>query len=97
MSCAHIQFEGQNFELLLFESRWRQCPSIMLASTLIHILVATFVQSFDWSLSNGLQPIDLDMSTLEGVVNVLAHPLIAIPKTCLSIPQINMCEIANTI
>jgi len=49
-------------------------------------MVATFMQSFDWSLPNGLQPMDLDMSEGEGVGHVLAHPLIAIPKTRLSMP-----------
>jgi len=85
MTHAHIQVEGQNFELLPFGSGRRQCPGIMLASTLVHIMVATFVQSFDWSLPNGLEPMDLDMSEAEGAVNVLAHPLIAIPKARLSI------------
>jgi len=83
MPYSHMQVEGKNFELLPFGAGRRQCPGIMLASTLVHIMVATFMQSFDWSLPNGLQPTDLDIS--EGAVNVLAHPLIAIPKARLSI------------
>jgi len=85
MPHAHIQVEGKNFELLPFRARWRQCPGILLASTLVHIMVATFMQSFDWSLPSGLQPMDLDMSEREGVGHVLAHPLTAIPKARLSI------------
>jgi len=85
MPHANIQYEGKNFEVLPFGAGRRQCAGILLASTFIHIIVATFMQSFNWSLPNGLQPKDLDMSADEGVGHVLAHPLIAIPKARLSI------------
>jgi len=85
MPHAHMQVEGKNFELLPFGAGRRKCPGMMLASTLVHIMVATFMQSFDWSLPNGLQPMDLDMSESEGIGHVRAHPLIAIPMTRLSI------------
>jgi len=85
MPHAHMQVEGNSFEYLPFGVGRRQCPGIMLASTLVHIMVATFMQSFDWSLPNGLQPVDLNMSEGEGISHVLAHPLTAIPKARLSI------------
>jgi len=44
------------------------------------------MQSFDCSPPDGLQPIDLDMSKSEGDAHVLAHPLTAILKVCLSSP-----------
>jgi len=86
MPHANMQFEGKIFEVLPFRARRRQCPGILLASTLVHIMVATFLQSFDWSFPNGLQPMDLDMLEGEGIGHVLAHPLTAIPKPHLSIP-----------
>jgi len=85
MPHANMKFEGKNFEVLPFGAGRRQCPGIMLASTLVHIMVATFIQSFDWSLPNGLQPKDLDMSQAEGIGHVRADPLIAILKARLSI------------
>jgi len=86
MPHAHLQVDGKNFEVLPFGSGRRQCPGIMLASTMVHIIVANFMQSFDWSLPNGLPPMDLDMSEGEGIGHVLAHPLMAILRARLSIP-----------
>jgi len=83
---AHIQLEGKFFEFLPFRAKQKQCLGIMLASTLVHNMVATFMQSFDWSLPDGLQPKDLDMLNSGGFLHVLAHPLIAIPKACIFIP-----------
>jgi len=43
MPHAHMHVEGKKFEVLPFGAGWRQCPCIMLASTMVHIMVAIFM------------------------------------------------------
>lgn len=50
---------------------------------MIHIVIATLLQSFDWSLPNNLQPLDLDMSEIEGVHSTQGQSLIMIFKALL--------------
>jgi len=88
MPYANIEFKGKHFELLPFGSGRRACAGIVLGTTLVHILVASFLQSFDWVLPNDLQPTELDMSEAEGVGHILRHSLTAIPKARLSISSI---------
>jgi len=85
MPYANTDFKGKHFEFLPFGSGRHSCAGIELASTLLHIVVASFLQYFDWSLPNDLQPIELDMSEAEGVGHILGHSLAAIPKARLSI------------
>lgn len=85
---AKVTFEGKHFRILPFGSGQRACPGIALATTLVHIMIATLLQSFDWSLPNGLQNIDLDMSEVDGVGHKRAQPLIVVPKARLSISTI---------
>nr|AHI15953.1 flavonoid 3',5'-hydroxylase [Pohlia nutans] len=85
MPHANVDYQGNHFELLPFGSGRRLCPGMVLGTTMVHILVATLLHSFDWTLPNGLQPMDLDMSEAEGILNVLAKPFRAIPKARLSI------------
>jgi len=88
MPHADTDFKGKHFELLPFGMGRRACPGIALASTLVHIMIASLLQSFDWSLPNDLQPRELDLSEAKGLGHLLAHPLIAIPKARLSISSI---------
>lgn len=82
---ASTDLQGNHFELLPFGSGRRQCGGIGLGLTMTHILTATLLQSFDWSLPNGLQPVDLDMSEAEGMLPHRAQHLSVIPKARMSI------------
>jgi cytochrome P450 len=82
---ANTGYMGSHFELLPFGSGRRGCPGKELAATMVHILAATLLHSFDWSLPNEMPPTDLDMSEAPGFVNRRAEPLKAIPKARLSI------------
>ncbi|KAG0597784.1 hypothetical protein M758_12G020400 [Ceratodon purpureus] len=82
---VNTEVQGNHFELLTFGSGRRGCPGTALAITMVHILTATLLHSFDWTLPNGTPPMDLDMSDAPGRVHRRAKPLNAILKARLSI------------
>ncbi|KAG0597782.1 hypothetical protein M758_12G020200 [Ceratodon purpureus] len=85
---ANTDVQGNNFELLPFGSGRRQCAGIGLGLSMTHILTATLLQSYDWSLPNDVQPTDLDMSEAPGMLPHRAQSLSAIPKARMSISSI---------
>ena len=89
MPHATTDIQGHTFEILPFGSGRRACPGMTLAIGMVHIQTATLLQCFDWSLPDGLQPQELDMTVAEGMVPYKAQPLRAIPKPRLSIPLNN--------
>lgn len=84
MAHANTDLKGKHFELVPFGSGRRACPGVAFATTLMHILVATLLQSFNWSLPYGLQPIDLDMSEVSGGFPARAQALVVIPTVRMS-------------
>ncbi|XP_058107400.1 geraniol 8-hydroxylase-like [Magnolia sinica] len=76
---SDIDFKGQDFELIPFGSGRRICPGLPLAFRMVHLLLASFLHSFDWKLPNGMMPQDMDMSSKFGITLQLATPLRAIP------------------
>lgn len=80
---ADMDANGRYFELLPFGSGRRGCPGIVLGNAMVNILLATLLQSFEWSLPNGVQPEDLDMTEGAGVMSMRADPLKAITKARL--------------
>ncbi|CAK7337210.1 unnamed protein product [Dovyalis caffra] len=57
-----MDFNGQHFEFLLFGAGRRICPGLPMATRQVHLVVATLIDSFDWSLPNGEDPAKLDMN-----------------------------------
>jgi cytochrome P450 len=82
---ANTDYQGHHFELVTFGSGRRGCPGTALASTMVHILTANLLHSFDWSLPNEMPPMDLDMSEAPGRLHRRAQPLKAILKARLPI------------
>ncbi|GLJ45264.1 hypothetical protein SUGI_0952740 [Cryptomeria japonica] len=76
---SDVEYKGQNFELLPFGSGRRMCPGIPLAHKIVHVVVATLLQCFEWQLPNGQNPEKLDMSAKFGITLQKAEHLVAIP------------------
>ena len=57
------------------------CPGMSLAHRMVHMMLASFLYSFDWKLEDDLKPKDMDMSEKIGVTLQKAKPLRAIPIT----------------
>ncbi|KAJ8771526.1 hypothetical protein K2173_026703 [Erythroxylum novogranatense] len=75
-----LDFKGQNFELLPFGGGRRICPGLPMAARQVPLILATLIQSFDWSLPNGEDPQDLDMNDKFGLVLRKLRPLLLVPK-----------------
>ncbi|MCO5606390.1 hypothetical protein L7F22_060578 [Adiantum nelumboides] len=54
--CRNLGAQGQSFELLPFGAGRRRCPGSALAILNIHLLLATLVQGFSWSLASPSSP-----------------------------------------
>ena len=74
-----IDVRGQNFQLLPFGSGRRSCPGLQLGLTIVRLVVAQLVHSFDWELPNGTMPNDINMTEKFGLVTARALSLMAIP------------------
>ncbi|XP_026409438.1 geraniol 8-hydroxylase-like isoform X2 [Papaver somniferum] len=79
----NIDYKGQDFEFIPFGSGRRMCPGLPLAHRMVHSMLGSLLQSFDWKLENGLNARDLDMEEEFGITLVKAKGLQAIPITRL--------------
>ena len=59
--------KGKDFELIPFGSGRRTCPGTPLAPRMVHMMLASFLYSFDWKLEDDLKPEDMDMSEKFGI------------------------------
>lgn len=83
----NLDVHGQNFELLPFGSGRRKCPGYALGLLNVHLMLASLVQGFTWSLvpPNAIEAHghkQLDMSERFGLTVAMAKPLraFAIPR-----------------
>ncbi|PKI69527.1 hypothetical protein CRG98_010055, partial [Punica granatum] len=74
-----IDVKGQNFELLPFGGGRRICPALPLASRMIHLMLGSLLNSFDWKLEDGISPDTMDMGENYGLTLRRAQSLLAVP------------------
>jgi cytochrome P450 len=74
-----IDVKGRNFELLPFGGGRRTCPGLLLALRMLHLMLGSLIQAFDWELEDGVKPEDLNMEDKFGITMQRAHPLRAVP------------------
>ncbi|KAJ9564021.1 hypothetical protein OSB04_009181 [Centaurea solstitialis] len=74
-----IDYSGQDFELIPFGSGRRICPGLPLAHRMLHLMLASLIQKFDWELEGKMRPEDMDMTERFGLTLHKNVPLIAIP------------------
>ena len=58
---SSVDLRGRDFQLIPFGSGRRACPGFQLGLTVVRLVVAQLVHSFDWELPNGMLPNELDM------------------------------------
>ncbi|OVA16385.1 Cytochrome P450 [Macleaya cordata] len=78
---SNIDYRGQNFQFLPFGAGRRICPGISLAHKMLHVVLGSLLQSFEWVLENGVTPETIDMREKLGTTLRKAIPLKAIPKS----------------
>ncbi|KAL7182906.1 hypothetical protein ACSBR1_041564 [Camellia fascicularis] len=76
---SEMDYKGQNFAFLRFDSGRRMCPGIPLAQRVVSLMIASLVCHFDWKLPDGVTPENLDMTDTFGVTLQRATLLRAIP------------------
>ncbi|MED6118196.1 hypothetical protein PIB30_000174 [Stylosanthes scabra] len=66
---SNIDVKGRDFQLTPFGSGRRICPGAPLAVRMMHVMLGSLINSFDWKLENNIKPEDMNMD----------QPLRAIP------------------
>ncbi|XP_059669433.1 iridoid oxidase-like [Cornus florida] len=77
---SSIEYKGQHFELIPFGSGRRICVGFPLAHRVVHLALATLVQTFDWEFSGGVTPETMDMQERLGLTLRKLVPVKVIPK-----------------
>ncbi|PKI69528.1 hypothetical protein CRG98_010056 [Punica granatum] len=74
-----IDVKGQNFELLPFGGGRRICPGMPLAIRMLHLMLGSLLNSFDWKLEDGVSPGTMKMGDKFGITLQKAQSLRAVP------------------
>ncbi|XP_052210799.1 geraniol 8-hydroxylase-like [Diospyros lotus] len=76
---SSLDYKGRDFEYIPFGAGRRICPGMPLAIRMVHLMLASILQSFNWKLPPGTMPEKMDMEERFGVTLKKAVPLLAIP------------------
>ncbi|XAR70379.1 Geraniol 8-hydroxylase [Bertholletia excelsa] len=76
---SEVDVRGRDFELIPFGGGRRICPGLPLALRMVHLMLASLLNSFDWRLEDGVLPEDLEVEEVFGLTLRKAHPLKLIP------------------
>ncbi|XP_061368829.1 geraniol 8-hydroxylase-like [Gastrolobium bilobum] len=58
---SDIDVKGRHFQLTPFGSGRRICPGSPLAIRMLHLMLGSLINTFDWKLENNIQPKDMDL------------------------------------
>jgi len=58
---------GSNVELMPLGAGKRICPWLSLAHRTMHLIVASLLRNFEWTLADGLKPEDMNMKEQFGI------------------------------
>ena len=78
---SSVDFKGTCFEYLPFGGGRRICPGISFALATVELAVSQLLYHFDWKLSNGGKPEELDATELFGLATRRKNDLHLIPIT----------------
>ncbi|GLT33611.1 hypothetical protein SLA2020_081830 [Shorea laevis] len=76
---SEIDVKGTHFELIPFGGGQRVCPGLDLSLRMLHIMLGSLINCFDWKLEDGVTPESMNMEEKFGITLQKADPLRAIP------------------
>ncbi|KAI7753653.1 hypothetical protein M8C21_015795 [Ambrosia artemisiifolia] len=74
-----IDYRGQDFELIPFGAGRRICPGLNMAHRMLHLILGSLIQKFDWKLEENMKAQNMDMDDKFGLTLQKNVPLKAIP------------------
>ncbi|KAJ0582352.1 putative geraniol 8-hydroxylase [Helianthus annuus] len=57
-----VDYISQDFELIPFGAGRRICPELNMVHRMLHIMLGSLIQNFDWKLEGNIRAHDMDMS-----------------------------------
>ncbi|KAF5734452.1 hypothetical protein HS088_TW16G00901 [Tripterygium wilfordii] len=66
---SEIDIRGQHFELIPLGAGRRMCPGLPLATRLLHLVLGSLINSFDWKLEDGVTPESMNMESLRAIAS----------------------------
>ncbi|KAE8658215.1 F-box and associated interaction domains-containing-like protein [Hibiscus syriacus] len=76
---SKIDVKGTDFGLIPFGGGRRICPGLPLANRMLHLILGSLVNYFDWKLGDGISSNNTNMEEKSGLTVKMAKPLLAIP------------------
>ncbi|GLU05707.1 hypothetical protein SLE2022_227900 [Rubroshorea leprosula] len=76
---SEMDVKGRNFELIPFGGGRRICPGLPLALRMLHLMLGSLINCFEWKLEDGVTPENMNMEEKFGLTLQKAIPLRAIP------------------
>ncbi|KAK8495826.1 hypothetical protein V6N11_009614 [Hibiscus sabdariffa] len=76
---SEIDVKGRDFGLIPFGAGRRICPGLPLANRMLHLMLGSLVNTYDWELEGGISPDEMNMEDKFGLTVQLAEPLRATP------------------
>ncbi|XP_065858108.1 geraniol 8-hydroxylase-like [Euphorbia lathyris] len=74
-----MDVRGRNFELIPFGGGRRICPGLSLATRMLHLILGSLINNFDWKIEKGYETKTLNMDDKFGGTVEKANPLRVIP------------------
>ncbi|XP_039855331.1 cytochrome P450 71A1-like [Panicum virgatum] len=79
-------FRGTDYQFIPFGAGRRMCPGINFALPVVELALASLLRHFDWELSTGMCPADVDTSEAPGLTMPPRVPLVLVPR-CKTLAQ----------
>ncbi|XP_076948783.1 cytochrome P450 76T24-like [Bidens hawaiensis] len=76
---VNTNYKGQDFEFIPFGAGRRICPGLNMAHRILHIMLGSLIQKFNWKLEGNIKAKDMDMSEKFGLTLQKNVPLKVIP------------------
>ena len=77
---SEIDVKGHNFELTPFGAGRRICPGLTLAMRMLHLMLGSLINCFNWKLEDGIKIEDIKMEDKFGITLAKAQPVRVIPE-----------------